>query len=55
MPLDSVQQLHHSLAMPAIKRFGKCKICMYFADHGAPHFHGWDRMGSWWCGSPICV
>ncbi|MGQ0677898.1 MAG: DUF4160 domain-containing protein [Rhodospirillales bacterium] len=25
--------------MPTINRFGKCKICMYFADHGEPHFH----------------
>lgn len=25
--------------MPAIRHFGRCRIEMYFADHGEPHFH----------------
>ena len=25
--------------MPTIKRFARCRIEMYFADHGDPHFH----------------
>jgi hypothetical protein len=25
--------------MPTIKRFGQCRIEMYFADHAPPHFH----------------
>jgi len=25
--------------MPTIKRFARCRIEMYFADHPPPHFH----------------
>jgi hypothetical protein len=25
--------------MPTVKRFGRCRIEMYFADHPPPHFH----------------
>jgi len=25
--------------MPTIKRFDRCRIEMYFADHPPPHFH----------------
>lgn len=25
--------------MPTIRRFTRCRIEMYFADHGDPHFH----------------
>ena len=25
--------------MPAIRRFARCRIEMYFADHPPPHFH----------------
>ena len=25
--------------MPAVKRFDRCRIEMYFADHPQPHFH----------------
>lgn len=25
--------------MPTIKRFGRCRIEMYFGDHNPPHFH----------------
>lgn len=25
--------------MPTIKRFARCRIEMYFDDHGIPHFH----------------
>jgi Domain of unknown function (DUF4160) len=32
--------------MPEVLRFGKCKICVYADEHGAPHFHirgpGWE-------------
>jgi hypothetical protein len=25
--------------MPAVKRFNRCRIEMYFGDHPPPHFH----------------
>jgi len=25
--------------MPTVKRFGRCRIAMYFNDHPPPHFH----------------
>lgn len=25
--------------MPTVKRFDRCRIEMYFADHSPPHFH----------------
>lgn len=25
--------------MPTVKRFARCRIEMYFADHPPPHFH----------------
>lgn len=25
--------------MPTVKRFARCRIEMYFADHAPPHFH----------------
>jgi hypothetical protein len=25
--------------MPTVKRFDRCRIEMYFADHPPPHFH----------------
>ncbi|MEP7243204.1 MAG: DUF4160 domain-containing protein [Gammaproteobacteria bacterium] len=25
--------------MPTVKRFNRCRIEMYFADHPPPHFH----------------
>ena len=25
--------------MPTVKRFGRCRIEMYFGDHPPPHFH----------------
>jgi hypothetical protein len=25
--------------MPTVKRFARCRIDMYFADHAPPHFH----------------
>jgi Domain of unknown function (DUF4160) len=25
--------------MPAVRRFARCRIEMYFADHPPPHFH----------------
>ena len=25
--------------MPTVKRFGRCRITMYFKDHAPPHFH----------------
>ena len=25
--------------MPTIKDFGGFRVCMYFEDHGTPHFH----------------
>lgn len=35
--------------MPAIKRFDRCRIEMYFDDHPPPHFHvaandGWSAV-----------
>lgn len=37
--LALVQQLHYHELVPTIKRFSRCRIEMYFDDHGIPHFH----------------